>query len=182
MRPVVFAIKLGNTGRLNARFAASATLSLFLVGCASLYVPPTGKNVATLTVQNDSIAKVVPGTFADNKTCSGAQNFVEGTADPSMAPRSTIKVVIAAGGDFSLSIFAQQRGFGVSLDTCNMVGTFVPKIGASYFADFRTDSRRCFLTLKEEIRDGKDQIKYVYEPSFRLRETKPAITGGGMCK
>ncbi|HWA38197.1 MAG TPA: hypothetical protein VG873_10065 [Burkholderiales bacterium] len=98
-----------------------------LAGCSSSpYVPPTGGDVATLTLRNDTPFDGGATTYKVAEDCRHMLDLA------TLKARTEQRVVIPAGAPWSVTVYTAgyQR-------TCHTTGTFLPAKGGDYRLVYR---------------------------------------------
>ena len=141
-----------------------AVLSLFfLAGCVSgpMYIPPTGGDVATLTVLNASDMEMRAGAWDETCTFRNLANFKSrGILPNRLYSSQSVKVVIPAGKEFAFGIWA-SGGTQIRKMICDFDVTFTPNLGSDYYATFRQSGYRCQLLMREATLSGLGETRSV---------------------
>lgn len=163
-------------------------LSLLCACAPSLYVQPETNDYALLKIENDAQYGLNVGGFKNAENCSGQIALLP---DPGfgkramtlghyrdLKPRASAELKIAANELFSFYGHYLFSG-AYSTTHCTIPGTFEPKSGEIYVAQFAIGPGACYLNLTRVGKDGTS----VQVPTFRVREHRTPITGAGSsCK
>ncbi|GAA5218973.1 hypothetical protein ACFSJ3_16595 [Corallincola platygyrae] len=143
------------------KYTCTITLTLLAIaGCATTYIPPTGKSLVSLRVEAPQFvtstgARVVyyPGADCSNPEILGyvssiktieSDPQVEAIPDTALNSSSYFEKRIPAGESFQTSF----KGY-VGNRECLVSTSFIPRKKASYVMMFSHDNEQCYLRIRE---------------------------------
>lgn len=145
-------------------------LATFSISCTT-YMPPTTGPIASLTLYNSIETNYLDdtiGLYAVKKADNGCHEYVE-RAGP-VAPTGHRTIAVVAEKEFSFLV--RQRisfgasGTGVYSRHCEIVVSFIPKVGNDYLAGFSNDGSAQPCSLVFGLVTAKSTVS---EPSARFR-------------
>ena len=132
-----------------------------LSGCITPYAPPLTGDLATLTIANDSAARVAITIYNEGADCSGGFKYMEGKVfhDPGTAK----ELKIAAGRPFSFIVehpmgvvtTAAYGGTRTTSYECVNIGTVTATPNSRYRVSIGFSEGRCTLQAVEVTEQGQ---------------------------
>ena len=151
------------------RAVAPIIFVVLVVGCFPVYVEPTGEDIATWRVHNDSLLPLVLLTYQDPAPCSGAHVMNGGKE---MQPYgTTLEVPIKAGDRFHFRLNGVSAGYSSGLmrtwHQCSFAGSFEPIRGGIYVTWFESQGVTCSLRVAEDVSKADGEPAYRRMASFK---------------
>jgi len=153
---------------------------VLLGGCASTssinndpYVPALGLDTATLVIKNGSSYPVSMMVFEDGAKCSrGTRPATEGASGGQrgrMNVAESVSIAVPSGKEFAVSFRAEGIVRDLVSHRCTMVGSFVPRAGATYTARFGIKGSTCLMGIVRIPSASESKELEVSELTFRLK-------------
>jgi len=164
----------------SGRAIALAILVALACGCAiQTYVEPTGEDIATWRVENESLFFLTVVAFKDPASCSGSALMNGGKT---MAMATALVASIKPGDRFHFWLAGASSdlpmGYGETRHTCSIAGSFEPVRGAAYVARFASQGTKCHLQFAERFTGADGRPAYRQVASFRRNpECEPKVPG-----
>jgi hypothetical protein len=162
----------GLAGKSNTpcrRAIASTMLVALVAGCIPVYVEPTGKDIATWRVHNDSLLPLVLLTFEDPESCSGKRKMNGGKEQQPYG--TTLEVPIKAGERFHFRLTGISGGYSSGLmrtwHQCSFAGSFETVRGGIYVTWFESQGVKCWLRVAEQVSEKDGEPVYRRLASFK---------------
>jgi hypothetical protein len=186
--------------RLDERFSTSRGEAIALVmlvalasGCAhrQVYEEPTGNDIATWRVENESQFWLQVYTYRDPASCSGSglividagngKNTVHSALRSDMEWGGTLEVSVKSGDRFYFRLSGSRAGrtgfFINTIYSCSFAGSFEPVPGGIYVVRFEAPSEtNCSLRFAEQA-FGPD-LRPAYRPVKSFQRHPECETSG----
>jgi hypothetical protein len=140
-------------------------MACLVSGCNPRFVQSSQPNAATVTFRNLSPGYIVIHKYSDNERCTDPQGIT--TIEPQ--DEYVVKFDAQQITTFTVGYMAIARVRStLGSETCQFVGSFVPKPDHGYLVVVATDADKCYIAMFNGAEQGRENV----EKSFVSRPYK----------